>query len=125
MRVGYGAQDPDRLTGAVSSLRAEDAGREATGVADLVEGRLPGVYVRRLGDGDVRIRVRAASSRPGGAEPLFVVDGRPLMTPAASALAAIGARDVLRIDVLKDAGAAAIYGSRGANGVILITTRRR
>ncbi|MYF61907.1 MAG: TonB-dependent receptor plug domain-containing protein, partial [Gammaproteobacteria bacterium] len=56
--------------------------------------------------------------------PLFVIDGRTLMAPAGSALMAISPRDVVRIDVLKDAGATAIYGSRGANGVIVITTRR-
>ena len=111
-------------TGAVSSIRGEDAGREATSIVDLMEGRLPGVTVRRLGNGDVSIRVRGASSFMGGGEPLFVIDGRPVMTPAGSALMAISPRDIVRIDVLKDAGATAIYGSRGANGVIVITTRR-
>ena len=124
VRVGYGTQDRDEVTGAVSSIRAEDAGREVTSIIDLMEGRLPGVSVRRLGNGDVSIRVRGASSFMGGGEPLFVIDGRPVMTPASSALMAISPRDVVRIDVLKDAGATAIYGSRGANGVIVITTRR-
>lgn len=124
VRVGYGTQYRDELTGAVSSIRSEDAGREVTSIVDLMEGRLPGVTVRRLGNGDVSIRVRGASSFMGGGEPLFVIDGRPVMTPAGSALMAISPRDVVRIDVLKDAGATAIYGSRGANGVIVITTRR-
>lgn len=124
VRVGYGTQDRDELTGAVSSIRGEDAGREVTSIVDLMEGRLPGVTVRRLGNGDVSIRVRGASSFMGGGEPLFVIDGRPVMTPASSALMAISPRDIVRIDVLKDAGATAIYGSRGANGVIVITTRR-
>lgn len=124
VRVGYGTRDRDELTGAVSSIRAEDAGREVTSIIDLIEGRLPGVSVRRLGNGDVSIRVRGASSFMGGGEPLFVIDGRTIMAPAGSALMAISPRDIVRIDVLKDAGATAIYGSRGANGVILITTRR-
>ena len=124
VRVGYGTQDPDELTGAVSSVKAEDIGREVTSIVDLIEGRLPGVYVRRLGDGGVSIQVRGASSFMGGGEPLFVIDGRTIMAPATSALLAINANDILRIDVLKDAGATAIYGSRGSNGVILITTRR-
>ncbi len=124
VQVGYGTQDRDELTGAVSSIRGEDAGREVTSIIDLMEGRLPGVTVRRLGNGDVSIRVRGASSFMGGGEPLFVIDGRPVMTPASSALMAISPRDIVRIDVLKDAGATAIYGSRGANGVIVITTRR-
>ena len=124
VQVGYGTQDRDELTGAVSSIRGEDAGREVTNIIDLMEGRLPGVTVRRLGNGDVSIRVRGASSFMGGGEPLFVIDGRPVMTPASSALMAISPRDIVRIDVLKDAGATAIYGSRGANGVIVITTRR-
>ena len=59
--VGYGTQDRDELTGAVSSVRAEDVGREVTSILDLIEGRLPGVTVRRLGNGDVSIRVRGAS----------------------------------------------------------------
>lgn len=124
VRVGYGTQDRDEVTGAVSSIRAEDAGREVTSIIDLIEGRLPGVSVRRLGNGDVSIRVRGAASFMGGGEPLFVIDGRMIMAPAGSALMAISPRDVVRIDVLKDAGATAIYGSRGANGVIVITTRR-
>ncbi|MDE0474878.1 MAG: TonB-dependent receptor plug domain-containing protein [Gammaproteobacteria bacterium] len=124
VRVGYGTQDRDEVTGAVSSIRAEDAGREVTSIIDLIEGRLPGVSVRRLGNGDVSIRVRGAGSFMGGGEPLFVIDGRTIMAPAGSALMAISPRDVVRIDVLKDAGATAIYGSRGANGVIVITTRR-
>lgn len=124
VRVGYGTQPADQVTGAVSSVRAEDAGREVTSILDLIEGRLPGVYVRRLGNGDVSIRVRGASSFMGGGEPLFVIDGRPVMAPASSALMAISPKDILRIDVLKDAGATAIYGSRGSNGVILITTKR-
>lgn len=124
VRVGYGTQDRDELTGAVSSIRAEDAGREVTSIIDLMEGRLPGVSVRRLGNGDVSIRVRGPATFMGGGEPLFVIDGRTIMAPAGSALMAINPKDVLRIDVLKDAGATAIYGSRGSNGVILITTRR-
>ena len=122
--VGYGTQDRGELTGAVSSVRAEDVGREVTSILDLIEGRLPGVTVRRLGNGDVSIRVRGAPSFMGGGEPLFVIDGRTIMAPVGSALMAINPKDVVRIDVLKDAGATAIYGSRGGNGVILITTRR-
>lgn len=124
VRVGYGTQDPDELTGAVSSVKADDIGREVTSIVDLIEGRLPGVYVRRLGNGGVSIRVRGASSFMGGGEPLFVIDGRTIMAPVSSALLAINPNDILRIDVLKDAGATAIYGSRGSNGVILITTKR-
>lgn len=124
VHVGYGTQDRDELTGAVSSIRAEDVGREVTSIVDLIEGRLPGVHVRRLGNGEVSIRVRGAASLMGGGEPLFVIDGRTIMPPAGSALMAISPKDIVRIDVLKDAGATAIYGSRGSNGVIVITTRR-
>ena len=124
VRVGYGTQDRDELTGAVSSVKAEDVGREVTSIVDLIEGRLPGVYVQRLGNGGVSIRIRGASSFMGGGEPLFVIDGRTIMPPVSSALLAINPKDILRIDVLKDAGSTAIYGSRGSNGVILITTKR-
>jgi TonB-dependent SusC/RagA subfamily outer membrane receptor len=114
----------DRVTGSVSSVSGERLARNtrAVRVEELLQGRVAGVQVIRLANGGYRVRIRGAA---GEGEPLFVVDGMPVhaLYPGA-ALNGINPADVVRIDVLKDAGSTAIYGSRGAHGVILITTRR-
>jgi TonB-dependent SusC/RagA subfamily outer membrane receptor len=117
-----------RLTDAVSSLGPDDLEKgHALRMEDLIQGRLPGVQISRTASGRLMIRIRGtASFQPGGSEPLIVIDG--MATPAfggSSALDSISPSDVERIDVLKDAGAAAIYGAQGANGVIIVTTKRR
>jgi len=124
VRVGYGSQNRTDVTGAVATVRAEDIGREITSIEDLLQG-LAGVTVRRLGNGGISLRVRGSSSLSSDGEPLYVINGVPIHAPPGQALMGISARDITRIDVLKDAGATAIYGSRGANGVVLIFTVRR
>ena len=119
--VGYGTLPDDRVTGAVTEIDPDAMPRSSVGrLADLIAGRVAGVDVRRVGGG-YRVTVRGSNTLIGSNEPLFVVDGLELMGPG---LPDLDPNDVARITVLKDAGAAAIYGSRGANGVILITTRR-
>ena len=116
--VGYGARRRSDVTFAISSMTRERIQRlNATSVADLLE-LIPGLRVTRS-MGNFSVRIRAA---PG--EPLFVVDGTPLVASGASAVATLTPENIERIDVLKDGGAAAVYGLQGANGVILITTRR-
>jgi TonB-dependent SusC/RagA subfamily outer membrane receptor len=83
-------------------------------IVDLFAGRFAGVQVQRTGAGKVSVRLR-------GVEPLVVVDG---LEGDSHLLLALNPRDVVRIDVLKDTGSTAIYGNRGLNGVIVITTRR-
>lgn len=122
--IGYGSQERADVTGAVVSVRAEDMGREITSFEDLVRG-LAGVTVRRLSNGGISLRIRGSSSLSGDAEPLYVINGVPIRAAAGQALMGVNPRDVTRIDVLKDAGATAIYGSRGSNGVVLIFTARR
>ena len=124
-QAGYGTRPRERNTGAVGSLTEADmAGAQATRVEELLRGRLAGVQVVRLPGGEFSVRIRGAGPL-GGGEPLYVVDGVPIAGGTLSAaLAGISPRDIRRIDVLKD-GEAAIYGSRGGNGVILITTRQR
>lgn len=125
VRVGYGTQDRSEVTGSVGSVTAEDlAGQQVTRLEDLIAGRFAGVYVERLPSGGISIRIRGASSFTGDTEPLYVIDGTPIHAAPASALAALDPNQIARIDILKDAGAAAIYGSRGANGVVVITTKR-
>jgi TonB-dependent SusC/RagA subfamily outer membrane receptor len=124
VRVGYGSQDRADVTGAVVSVRAEDIGREITSFEDLFQG-LAGVTVRRLSNGGISLRIRGSASLSSDAEPLYVINGVPIRAEPGRALTGINPRHVTRVDVLKDAGAAAIYGSRGSNGVVLIFTVRR
>lgn len=108
--------------------RAEIAPSEArlySNLEEMLNGRVAGLQVARRGDGTYTLRVRNAQSPYGDAEPLLVIDGLTYgSTAAADLLTTMSPQDILRIDVLKDAGATAFYGSRGTNGVVLITTRR-
>ena len=123
IQVGYGTSSRREITSAVGSVTGCDiATSRVTRLEDLLQGRVAGVAVMRNTSGGMSVRVRGAQSLYGDAEPLFVVDGMPLLS--GGQLAGIAPQDVDRIDVLKDAGATAIYGSRGANGVIVITTKR-
>lgn len=126
VQVGYGAQEREAVSGAVGSVSGEQILRQrATSVAELIRGRVAGVQVLRKQNGEYSVRIRGAGSFTGSGEPLFVVDGIPLPEHGVSTtIATMSPNDVARIDVLKDAGTTAIYGARGANGVILITTRR-
>jgi TonB-dependent SusC/RagA subfamily outer membrane receptor len=123
--VGYGNQARRDVTGAVSSLSGDVALRNSpTSVADMLDARFPGVEVRRLAAGGMSVRIRGVRTFNGDGEPLYVVDGIPQHPRAAGAINDIDPRDVQSIEVLKDAGSTAVYGARGANGVILITTKR-
>jgi TonB-linked SusC/RagA family outer membrane protein len=128
--VGYGTQRKQELTGAVSSIRSEKL-REmpVVSVEQAVSGRLAGVQVQQTSGqpgAGISVRVRGVSSIAGGNEPLYVIDGLPQFNDdvrGANGLATINPSDIESIEVLKDASATAIYGSRGANGVVMVTTR--
>ena len=121
--VGYGERDRSDVAGAVNSVDADELERfHYTRVEEMIAARFPGVVVRQRPDGSYQITMRGQSTFTSGDEPLVVVDGVPAMN--IDVLAAINPRDVQRIDVLRDAASASIYGSRGANGVILIRTRQ-
>lgn len=118
--VGYGTQKKSDLTGSISSVSQDElTAFPAVSALQALQGRAAGVTIQATnGDpgGDFRIRVRGASSINASSDPLFVVDGLVGgVLPAAE--------DIASIEVLKDASATAIYGSRGANGVVMITTR--
>jgi TonB-dependent SusC/RagA subfamily outer membrane receptor len=116
--TGYGSEPRATSTASVSTLTREEIhDRHASSVQELLE-RLPGVTVSRRG-GEMAVRIRGIRSMSGSSEPLFVVDG---VARTAMAMDAILPSSIVRIDVLKDAGTLAMYGSRGANGVILVTT---
>jgi TonB-dependent SusC/RagA subfamily outer membrane receptor len=111
----------------VGVLQGEELARQrVTRVEELFQGRVAGVHVVRTSGGGYQVRIRGTKTFLGSDEPLFVIDGMPIMSASpGAALEGINAHDVARIEVLKDAAALAMYGSRGANGVILITTKRR
>lgn len=123
--VGYGAVKKSDLTGSVGSVKMEAiADLSASSVDGLLQGRAAGLQVMNTsqdpGAGSI-IRIRGNSSINGSNTPLVVVNGFPMGD--AGALTQINTSDIASIEVLKDASASAIYGSRGANGVILVTTK--
>lgn len=87
-------------------------------------GRAPGVLVNTNPDGSISVRIRAASSFYAGTEPLYVIDGSPVTPEPGGTLRGISPHDIESIEVLKDPAATSLYGVRGANGVIVITTKR-
>lgn len=126
----------DESTGAVASPRTstssdtrvdrDESAQSYARIEELIEGRAPGVRVLHNRDGSFRLQIRGVSSPSGRNDPLVVIDGTPASDlRAGSALTSLNPADVLRIDVLKDAASTAFYGMRGANGVIVITTRQR
>lgn len=126
VKVGYGTEFRGDVTGAVSSLAADELNSQRVSrIEEMLQDRVSGVMVSRRRDGTYSVRVRGTRSLLSDNEPLVVIDGVPVNAQSISlALSGLSPQDVARIDVLKDAGSTTSYGSRGANGVILITTRR-
>ncbi len=140
--VGYGTVKQKDLTGSVSSINPEEMNKLNAANFDVaMVGRAPGVQVVKSSGAPgaaASIRIRGGTSAVGTNEPLYVIDGIPVelgdgygnmqyrndFTSKISPLAALNPEDIERIDILKDASSAAIYGSRAANGVVLITTKR-
>lgn len=138
--VGYGTQKKSDLTGSVSSI--SEAQFKKTPVVSLdngLKGRAAGVQVTSTSNqpgGATSIRIRGSNSVNTGSEPLYVIDGFPVYNdnsiassgatvgPKLNALSLINPNDIVSIEILKDASAAAIYGARGANGVVLVTTKK-
>lgn len=138
--VGYGTQKKSDLTGSIASLNADDLKKVEVLSPDVaLQGRVSGVAVTQTSGqpgSSNRIRIRGGNSISAGNEPLYVIDGFPVYndngatstsagrSPNLNALAMINPGDIESIEILKDASATAIYGSRGANGVVIITTKR-
>jgi len=91
---------------------------------DIVAERVPGVEVVRAADGSLALRIRGATSVNSGTEPLYVIDGVVTLAGSTGGFAGLNRYEILSIEVLKDPGAAAMYGVRGANGVIVVKTKR-
>ena len=126
VEVGYGQQARKDISSAITSLPA-DSRRDVVSIdmEQLIQGHVAGVEVMRLPSGKISLRIRGASSINMSTEPLYVIDGTPVHADNFSdAVAGMSPQQVARIDILKDAAATAIYGSSGANGVVVITTKR-
>lgn len=136
--VGYGTQRRREVTGAISKVTSEHINAlPAPSFEASLQGRAPGVQVIQgsglAGSGSV-IRIRGINSISAGGDPLYVIDGIPIIADNfirgngggmnQNPLAGINPNDIESVEILKDAAAAGIYGSRGANGVVLITTKR-
>lgn len=122
--VGYGSKRKRDITSAVSIINMADIGEAPSrGITQLIQGQAPGVVVKQK-DGkpgaEFEVRIRGIASLGAGSEPLYVIDGFAMGT---STGVNINPNDIESISVLKDAAATAIYGARGSNGVVLITTR--
>lgn len=122
--VGYGTQEKHKLTSAVATVSGKELNRRvATNPLTLLQGQLPGLQVTQgsgePGNEGVQLRIRGVSTFSGaGNDPLVIVDGLP------GSLSVLNPNDIESISVLKDAASAAIYGSRGANGVIVVKTKK-
>jgi TonB-dependent starch-binding outer membrane protein SusC len=120
--IGYGTVKKSDLTGSVVSVTGTDLRKvPVASVAESLTGRLAGVQVASTEgspDAEIKIRIRGGGSITQDNSPLYIVDGFPV-----NSIADIAPSDIQSIDVLKDASSTAIYGSRGANGVVIITTR--
>ena len=120
--IGYGTVQKKDLTGSVATLSADDVKAvPVSNVSEAMTGKLPGVNITTTEgspDADIKIRVRGGGSLSQDNSPLYIVDGFPV-----SSISDIAPSEIQSIDVLKDASSTAIYGARGANGVIIITTK--
>lgn len=138
--VGYGTMRRGDLTGSIASIRSEELTKtNSSTLAEALQGKIAGVRVNSQsgepGSG-INIEIRGANSINAGSQPLYVIDGIPMdvnedevatsntgSSTRGNPLAFINPADIQSVDILKDASAAAIYGARGANGVILVTTK--
>lgn len=123
--IGYGVQNRRDVTTSIVSIKSEDfAERPLTDFREAMAAKMPGVQVTTLGgqpDGNISVRVRGIQSITSGNDPLYVIDGVPCDSRA---FANLDSSDIESIEVLKDASSAAIYGSRGSCGVVLVTTKK-
>ena len=113
LQIGYGTQTRDQITSSVSRVDMPEHPHLYHNIYDMIVGRCPGVIVH-----GTSVTIRGTNSILGSTEPLYILDGTPI-----DSIDSINPNDVKSIDVLKDASATSIYGMRGANGVIIITTK--
>jgi TonB-dependent SusC/RagA subfamily outer membrane receptor len=114
VNIGYGQQERDQVTGSVSKLTTDKQTQAYSSIFDMIQGKCPGVQV----NGN-RVVIRGIGTNTDRTDPLFVVDG-----VVVTDISAIDPLNVDSIEVLKDAASSSIYGTQGANGVILITLKK-
>ncbi|WP_418992970.1 SusC/RagA family TonB-linked outer membrane protein [Alistipes sp.] len=141
VNVGYGQAPRSSITGAIASIRAENMeGQQMLSIDQGLQGRISGVQITQSDaspGGGLSFLIRGSNSLIGGTEPLYVVDGFPIEggnteieaptgngNPPQNLLNFLNPSDIASIEVLKDAASTAIYGARGANGVVIITTKK-
>lgn len=137
--IGYGEIKRRDITGSVASIPTELKSQPVASVERLLQGAVPGAIVTQTSGqpgGGVSVQIRGSNSITASSDPLYVIDGFPINNdygiadagitngPKINPMSSINSADIESVDVLKDASATAIYGSRGANGVILITTKK-
>ncbi|MGF6846530.1 TonB-linked SusC/RagA family outer membrane protein [Chitinophaga sp. W3I9] len=130
--VGYGTQRKAASTGSIASVKAADITQTpVTNVAQGLAARVPGVQITQNNaapGGNISVRIRGTNSINGSSEPLYIVDGIQISNSGGvndvSPLSTINPNDIESVEILKDASSTAIYGARGANGVVLISTKR-
>lgn len=124
VQVGYGTQARRDVATAISSVPG-DSSHAAMQMEQLFEGKVAGVEVLHLNGGKVSLRIRGQNSLISSSEPLYIIDGTPVRAESfTDAVSGINPQAVKRIEILKDAAATSIYGSAGANGVVIIMTKR-
>jgi TonB-dependent SusC/RagA subfamily outer membrane receptor len=125
VNFGYGVELKQHSVTAAGSIAATELrNKRVARVEELLMGRFAGVQVQPTTTGGFTVRIRGVSSFVGDGEPLYVVDGMPIQVTPGRGVDWLNPADVARIDVLKDAASTAVYGMRGSNGVVLITTKR-
>jgi len=118
-----GTSPPSAPSGSI--VTAEDIERQpGQPIEQVLMGRFPGVTVTRTSDGGVAVRIRGTTSIRGSNEPLYVIDGVEIQAGPGGSLSGINPHDIASIEVVKDPAGEAMYGVRGANGVIIIKTKR-
>ena len=125
-RKTNGGDDGSNAEEPAKTVTSEDI-RRSTGTEPIEQAlmaKVPGVWITRTPDGGIAVRIRGASSISGDNAPLYVVDGIAIQAGANGGLAGVNPYDIESITVLKDAASTAMYGARGANGVIVIKTKR-
>ena len=130
--VGYGTQRRAATTGSIASVKAADITQTpVTNVAQGLQARVSGIQITQNNaapGGNISVRIRGTNSINGSSEPLYIIDGIQISNGGSvtdpSPLSTINPNDIESVEILKDASATAIYGARGANGVIIITTKR-
>jgi TonB-dependent SusC/RagA subfamily outer membrane receptor len=125
LTVGCGSSRAPRETAPLGTVTADDISRSPDQpIEKVLQSKVPGVLITRTPDGGIAVQLRGTSSFYGQQQPLYLVDGVPINPGPNGALTGVNPYDIESIQVLKDPADTALYGMRGANGVVVVTTKR-